>query len=46
VGTVFVAVATKDGVTAHRLYYRQKSRDYVREAAASRVMLEAVKAVL
>ena len=46
VGTVFVAVATKDGVSAHRLYYRQKSRDYVREAAASRVMLEAVKAIL
>ena len=46
VGTVYIAVATKDGVTAHRLYYRQKSRDYVREAAASRIMLEAVKTVL
>ena len=46
VGTVFIGIATKDGVTTHRLYYRQKSRDYVREAAASRVMLEAVKAVL
>ena len=46
VGTVYVAVATKDSVTVQRLYYRQKSRDYVREAAASRVMLEAIKAIL
>ena len=46
VGTVYIGIATKDGVTTYRLYYRQKSRDYVREAAASRVMLEAVKAVL
>lgn len=46
VGTVYIAVATKEGVTAHKLYYRQKSRDYVREAAASRVMLEAIKAIL
>ncbi len=46
VGTVYIGIATKDGVTTHRLYYRQKSRDYIREAAASRVMLEAVKAVL
>lgn len=46
VGTVYVAVATQDGVTVQRLYYRQKSRDYVREAAASRVMLESIKAIL
>lgn len=46
VGTVFIGIATKDGVTTQRLYYRQKSRDYVREAAASKVMLEALKAVL
>ncbi len=46
VGTVFIGIATKDGVTTHRLYYRQKSRDYVREAAASRVMLEAIKVIL
>ncbi|MBQ9152097.1 MAG: CinA family nicotinamide mononucleotide deamidase-related protein, partial [Clostridia bacterium] len=46
VGTVFIGIATRDGVTVHRLYYRQKSRDYVREAAASRVMLEAVKVIL
>lgn len=46
VGTVYVAVATGEGVTAHRLYHPRKSRDYVREAAASRVMLEVVRAVL
>ena len=46
VGTVYIGIATKDGVTTQRLYYRQKSRDYVREAAASKVMLEAIKAVL
>lgn len=46
VGTVYIGIATVNGVKAHRLYYRQKSRDYVREAAASRVMLEAVKASL
>jgi PncC family amidohydrolase len=46
VGTVFVAVSTRNGVTVQRLYYRQKSRDYVREAAASRVMLESIKAIL
>jgi PncC family amidohydrolase len=46
VGTVYIGVATRDGVKAYRLYYRQKSREYVREAAASRVMLEAIRAVL
>ena len=46
VGPVFIGIATRDGVTAHRLYYRQKSRDYVREAAASRVMLEAIRGIL
>lgn len=46
VGTVYVAVATKDGVHAHRLFYPRKSREYIREAAASRVMLEVIRAVL
>ena len=46
VGTVYVGVSTPKGTTAHKLYYRNKSREYVREAAASRVMLEAIKAVL
>ena len=46
VGTVYIGIATKEGVTTHRLYYPRKSREYVREAAASRVMMEAVRAVL
>ena len=46
VGTVYVAVATKDGVHAHRLFYPRKSREYIREAAASRVMLEVIRAVM
>ena len=46
VGTVYVGIATRNGVTTHRLYYPAKSRDYIREAAASRVMLEAIRAVL
>ncbi len=46
VGTVYIAVATAHKTDSHRLYYPLKSRDYIREAAASRVMLEAVKAVL
>ena len=46
VGTVYIGVATKEGAKSFRLYYRQKSRDYIREAVASRAMLEAVKAVL
>lgn len=43
VGTVFVAVATQQEVQTFKLYYRNKSRDYVREAAASRAMLEALR---
>ena len=46
VGTVYIGIATKEGVTAHRLYFPRKSRDYIREAVASRVMLEAIRAVL
>ena len=46
VGTVYVGVSTKDGTKAFRLYYPRKSRDYIREAVASRVMLEAIKAIL
>ena len=46
VGTVYIGVSTKDGTKAFRLYYPRKSRDYIREAAASRVMLEAIKAIL
>ena len=46
VGTVFIGIATESGTTTHRLYFPRKSRDYVREAAASRVMMEAIRAVL
>lgn len=46
VGTVYVAVATETDVKVHRLYYPRKSRDYVREAAASRVMMEVIRVVL
>jgi nicotinamide-nucleotide amidase len=46
VGTVYIGIATRSGVVTHRLYYPAKSRDYVREAAASRVMLEAIRAIL
>ena len=46
VGTVFVGVSIRGGTTAFRLYYPRKSRDYVREASASRVMLEAIRSIL
>lgn len=46
VGTVFIGVSTEKGTFTHRLYYPAKSREYVREAAASRVMLEAIRSVL
>jgi PncC family amidohydrolase len=46
VGTVYIGIATRKGVTTHRLYYPAKSRDYIREAAASRVMLEAIRSIL
>ena len=46
VGTVYIGVATAKGAEAFRLYYPQKSRDYIREAVASRVMREAIGAVL
>jgi nicotinamide-nucleotide amidase len=46
VGTVYIGIATKEGVTTHRLYFPRKSREYVREAAASRVMMEAVRTAM
>ena len=45
VGTVYIGIATQSGVETHKLYYRQKSRNYIREAAASRVMREAVRRI-
>ena len=46
VGTVYVAIATREGTAVLRLFYPNKSRAYVREAAASRAMLEAVKILI
>ena len=46
VGTVYVGIATPKETTSLRLYFPRKSREYVREAAASRVMMEAVRAVM
>ena len=46
VGTVYVAVATETETRVHRLFYPRKSRDYVREAAASRVMMEVIRVVM
>ncbi len=45
VGTVYIGVATATGVETLRLYYPSKSRAYIREAVASRVMLEAIRAI-
>ena len=46
VGTVYVAIASHEGTAVLRLFYPNKSRAYVREAAASRAMLEAVKILI
>ena len=46
VGTVFVAVSTKNGTVAHRLYYPNRSRGYIREAVSSRVMMEVLRTVM
>jgi nicotinamide-nucleotide amidase len=46
VGTVYIGIATEQNTVTHRLYYPAKSRDYIREAASSRVMLEAIRSIL
>ena len=46
VGTVYIGVSTKDAVKTFRLYYPNRSRGYIREAASSRVLMEAIRAVL
>ncbi len=46
VGTVYIGVSTVHGTETFKLCYRQKSRDYVREAAAGRVISEAIKIIL
>lgn len=46
VGTVYVGISTAAGTRTFRLTYgNRKSRNYIREAAASRAMLEVIKAV-
>ncbi len=43
VGTVYIGISNSEGTETYRLYYPNKSRAYIREAAASRLMREAVK---
>lgn len=45
VGTVYVGIATPKEVFSLRLYYRNKSRQYIREAVASRAFIAALEAV-
>ncbi len=45
VGTVFVGIATPRGTTSLRLYYRNKPRNYIREAVATRAFIAALEAV-
>ncbi|MBE6585247.1 MAG: competence/damage-inducible protein A [Ruminococcaceae bacterium] len=45
VGTVYVGIATSQGTSSLRLYYRNKSRNYIREAVASRAFIAALEAV-
>ncbi len=45
VGTVYVGIATSQSTSSLRLYYRNKSRNYIREAVASRAFIAALEAV-
>ena len=45
VGTVYVGIATPRGTTSLRLYYPNKSRQYIREAVATRAFIAALEAV-
>ena len=45
VGTVYVGISTPQGTTSLRLYYRNKSRNYIREAVATRAFIAALEAV-
>ncbi|MBQ9781050.1 MAG: competence/damage-inducible protein A [Clostridia bacterium] len=45
VGTVYIGIATPSATTSLRLYYRNKSRNYIREAVASRAFVAALEAV-
>ncbi len=46
VGTVYIGIATKETMRTVRLYYPLKSRAYIREAAASRALREALATIL
>ncbi len=48
VGTVYVGIATAAGTETFRFYYhrRANARQYVREAASSRAMLEAIRQII
>lgn len=45
VGTVYIGIATPHTTTSLRLYYPNKSRQYIREAVASRAFIAAMEAV-
>ena len=45
VGTVYVGIATPNGTTSLKLYYRNKSRNYIREAVSGRAFVAALEAV-
>ncbi len=45
VGTVYVGISTPKGTSSLRLYFRNKSRHYIREAVATRAFIAALQAV-
>lgn len=45
VGTVYIGIATPAGTTSVKTYYRNKSRQYIREAVASRAFVAVLEAV-
>ncbi len=45
VGTVYVGISTPKETFSLRLYYRNKSRNYIREAVATRAFIAAIQAV-
>lgn len=45
VGTVFLGISSPGGTTSLRLYFRNKSRSYIREAVTTRAFIAALEAV-
>lgn len=45
VGTVYVGISTPGGTTSLKLYYRNKSRNYIREAVSGRAFIAALEAL-